>query len=101
MTEFRHKIGDCLYDLYTPYEMNDAPDEVRMYPILKRTDRYVYVDADEHLLRRERRLARFSVADLESKGHASNRPNRMLLYTRPLPDWPLLVVSIDRQRALP
>ena len=89
-----HTIGDCLYYLHTPYD--DGPEEVRMCPILKRTTRYVYVDADQHLVRRERRLVRFSVADLEANGEAWNRANRMLLHTRPLPHWPLLVVSAER-----
>ncbi len=102
MTEFRHKIGDCLYDLYTPYEMNDAPDEVWMYSIRRRTSRYVYVHRhpDHRPCRSDDHLVRFAIADLETKGRAWNQANRMDLYTRPLPHWPLLVVSIDRQRAL-
>ncbi len=41
-----------------------------------------------------RRLARFSIADLESTGQAYNRANRMLLYTRPLPHWPLMPAEV-------
>jgi hypothetical protein len=91
-TEFRHKITDALYDLVHPYECNDAPDYVVMHPVVKVTERYVWVHGRHHWDRE--RLMRFSRDDLERKGCAWNRPNRLTLYTRPMPDWPLLVVDI-------
>lgn len=96
--EFRHTIGDCLYELHIPYEMNDAPDEVRIWPIAKKTDRYVYVRGIHFW--DEDRTYRFSREDLETKGRAWNRANRFGLYTRPLPHWPLLVVAVDGPRAI-
>jgi hypothetical protein len=85
MTDFKFVIGDALYDLYTPYDSGD--DETWEYPVVKRTERYVYV-YDCPWRDFARRLVRFSIADLERDGQAWNAANRMLLYTRPLPHWP-------------
>jgi hypothetical protein len=100
MTEFRHKVGDALYELYTPYDDYLAPEQTISYRIVKRTDRFVYVHG--RLYSTRDKLIRFSIEDLETEGHAWNRPHRMFLYTRPLPHWPLMpaVVSKPEQPAL-
>lgn len=83
--EFRHKIGDSLFDLW---EWDGFGPETIEYPILRRTDRYFYIQG--RLLADEGHLIRFSVAELERDGRAWNAANRMALYTRPLPHWPLM-----------
>jgi hypothetical protein len=98
MAEFRYTVGDCLYELYRPYECNDMPDEVIMWPVVKKTDRYVYVRGARFY--DKDRTYRFSRADLEARGRAWHRGERVSLYARPQPDWPLLVVSVGGPRAL-
>ena len=93
-TGFRHKIGDALYDLFTPYESNDAPDYVVMYPVVKITERYVYVRGPECFRWRAAETYRFSRAALELEGWAWNQAHRLGLRTRPMPDWPILVLGI-------
>jgi hypothetical protein len=100
MTEFRHKVGDALYELYTPYDDNLVPQQTISYPIVRRTGRFVYVHG--RLYSTRDKLIRFSIEDLETTGRAWNRPHQMSLYTRPLPHWPLMpiVVSKPEQPAL-
>jgi hypothetical protein len=100
MTTFRHTIGDALYDLHIPYDDYLAPEETLMYTIVKRTAKFVYVRS-RHSWERDK-LIRFSVADLERTGEAWNAANRMLLHTRPMPNWPLMpaVVSKPDQLAI-
>jgi hypothetical protein len=45
---FRHAIGDSLYELVHPYECNDDPDYVAMWPVVKVTGQYVYVTSRHH-----------------------------------------------------
>lgn len=96
-TEFRHKIGDALYDLFEDFE-GQLDSWVQVYPVAKITDRYVWVngchrwDAD--------RLMRFSRDDLERTGRAWNQSQRLGLRTRPMPDWPILLVSNERANVL-
>jgi hypothetical protein len=91
---FRHKIGDALYELVSPYEANDAPDYVLMWPVEKVTDGYVWVRGPRHWNRD--RTYRLSRAKLETDGRAWSASIGQLLYARPLPDWPLLVVDVRR-----
>jgi hypothetical protein len=97
-TEFRHKIGDALFTLHIPYD--SGAEETIMYPIVKRTEHYAYVNG-RHYHDRDK-LIRFSVADLESKGNAYNRARHLLLHTRPLPHWPVMPAEVHKpeQRAI-
>ena len=97
-TEFSHTIGDCLYELHRPYECNDEPDQVIMWPVTKKTDGYVYVHGARFY--DKDRTYRLSRADLEATGRAWSRAGRVSLYARPQLDWPLLVVSVAGPRAL-
>lgn len=78
--------------------MNDAPDWVQMWPVVKVTDRFVYVHGPHHW--DCERTYRFSREDLETKGRAWNQKHRQALYVRPLLDWPPLVVSVSGPREL-
>jgi hypothetical protein len=92
--DFRHKIGDALYDLYTDPD-GQLPDRVRLYPVVKVTRCFVDVRGDQAgpMCWRDM-IFRFSREDLETKGRAWNQAHRMALYVRPMPDWPLLVVDV-------
>ena len=100
-----HDIGDALYDLFTDSD-GQAPDRVLMYPVKKITERYVWVRnhaclcGGTHPWDDDRRLMRFSRADLEAEGCAWNQPGRLLLRTRPMLDWPPLVVSVSGPRQI-
>ena len=96
--EFRHKIGDALYDLLThdqPLREGGGCEETVMYTIAKRTARFVYVHefCDRPWRIHPGSLVRFSVAELELTGRAWNQSHRMGLHTRPMPHWPILLVS--------
>jgi hypothetical protein len=93
----RHEIGDSLYDLFTDAD-GQIPDRVIMYPVAKVTERYVWVRGGWFY--DEDRTYRFSRADLESKGYAFNRANRLMLHAAPMLDWPPLVVSVSGPREL-
>ena len=97
MSEFRHKIGDHLYDLFIGPD-DQVGDWVQMYPVVKVTDRYVWVNGP-HPWDRDR-MMRFSREDLETKGRAWNQAQRLGLHTRPLPHWPVLLVSNERANVL-
>jgi hypothetical protein len=97
---FQHKIGDALYDLHTyeqPLREGGGCEVTVMHTIVKRTERFVYVyELCDHPGRiYPGRLARFSVADLERDGVGFNRAHRLMLHTRPMPHWPLLVLSCE------
>lgn len=97
---FCHKIGDALYDLVDhdqPLREGDDCEETVMYTIAKRTERYVYVHefCDRPWRIHPGRLVRFSIDELERKGHGWNRTHRMGVHTRPMPHWPLLVLSCE------
>lgn len=100
MTEFRHKIGDYLYDLFTDPD-GQIPDRVRCYPVVKITRCFVDVhgDPDGAMCWRDMTF-RFSREDLEVKGRAWNRAHRMALYTRPLPDWPRMDAIVTKPETL-
>lgn len=91
--KFRHTIGDALYDLFEDFD-NQLPDRVMVWPVVKVTERYVYVHGPQ-LWRRDRTY-RFSRDDLEVKGRAWNQKHRLALYVRPLLDWPPIVQDIGR-----
>lgn len=102
---FRHKIGDALYDLFTheqPLHEGGGCDETVMYTIVKRTERFVYVHefCDRPWRIHPGGLVRFSVAELEAKGRGWNQAHRMSLHTRPMPHWPLLVLSVETANQL-
>lgn len=97
MPEFRHKITDVLYDLVT-YEDHDIPDETVTYPVVKITERYVWVRG-RHRWDSER-LYRFSRDDLERTGRAWNAANRLGLNVRPLPHWPLMPAVVTKPEQL-
>jgi hypothetical protein len=94
----RREIGDCLYGLFTPYEGNDTPDQVQIYPVINKTGCYVYVHG-LHFYDKDRTY-RFSREDLETRGRAWNQAGRLALYIRPQMNWPLLVVSVNGPREL-
>lgn len=98
-TEFRHKIRNELYDLMI---YDSGPDETVAHTIVKRTACYVYVRqfCDRPGRIDPGHLVRFSVADLERDGRDWNAANRMLLYTRPLPHWPLMPAIVTTPEPL-
>jgi hypothetical protein len=97
-TGFRHKIGDAVYELVHPYESNDDPDYVAMWPVVKITEQYVWV-RDWRRWRSDRTF-RLSREQLEATGRAWSRTASAGLYARPLPEWPLLVVDVRKPEAL-
>ena len=92
------KIGDALYDLWDGnWDGNGFPDVVRVWPVVKITERYVYVTGPGS--RREGRTFRFDRAELETQGSAYSRSARELLYVRPGLDWPMAVISVSTPQA--
>lgn len=97
MPEFTHKIGDALYDLFEDPD-GQAASFVKVYPIARITPQFVYVHGASRW--EHERTYRFSLSDLEADGRAWNRRHRLLLHTRPMPDWPFLVVDIRKPETL-
>jgi hypothetical protein len=87
------KIGDYLYDLWVDWDGNETPDRVRLWPVRKITERFVYVEYPSY--GDEKPLCRFDRATLEAEGHAYSRSAREILYVRPGIDWPLTVISVS------
>lgn len=98
--EFRHQIGDALYALFIPYDEGD--EQTVMYPVVKTSPAYVWVRhwIDAKFAREDRNLIRFRRDELERKGSARNRKERVTLYTRPMPGWPILLVENRRTNIL-
>ena len=97
---FRHEIGDALYDLHDleqPLREGGEYQMTVMHTIVKRTERFVYVHdmCDRPGRVWPGRLCRLSVADLERQGYAFSRAHHLMLHTRPMPHWPLLVLSCE------
>jgi hypothetical protein len=97
--QFRHKIGDALYDLFTDPD-GQTPDAVVMWPVIRVTKCYVWVNGPRRWNRD--RVYQFSRDDLELRGRGWNQRHRMALYVRPLPDWPVLLVDsrVSEQAAI-
>lgn len=97
MADFVHKIGEALYDLFEDPD-GQADSFVKVYPVVRITPQFVYVRG---AMRYERdRIYRFSRADLEADGRAWNGKHRLGLRTKPMPDWPLLVVEVRKTAPL-
>lgn len=89
-------IGDSLYELVDgDWDGNGQPDLVIVYPVAKITERFVYVKE-----RHYDRTCRIDRAKLEAEGFVYVPRFYARLYVRPAVDWPLAVVSVDRQRAI-
>jgi hypothetical protein len=93
MTEFRHKIGDALYEFDDgDYDGNGQPDRVRVWPVIKITDRFIYV---RHPMREYTTTYRLDREELEREGRISHRRAFRSLYVRPKLDWPMAVISVS------
>jgi hypothetical protein len=99
LNEFRHKIGDELYDLeYHEGADGRIHEETVAYPIVRRTERYVYVNS-RHAWERQK-IIRFSVDDLERAGRAYSAANHFGVNVRPLPHWPLMPAIVRKPEHL-
>lgn len=93
---FRHQIGDALYDLFTyeqPLRSGGNCDETVMYPLVRRTERYIYALRWPWL---PESVMRFSRETLERDGKAWNGRWRIQAHTRPMPHWPTLLIETHR-----
>ena len=97
MSDFRHQIGDALYGLFSDAD-GQVDERVLVYPVVRVTAKYVHVNGpwfyDNDC------VYRFSREDLEVKGRAWNQKHRLSLRVRPLPSWPILLVSNERANVL-
>lgn len=100
MTEFRHTIGDALYELdQGDWDGNGNPPETLPWPVTKTTERFVYVHGGRFYNRDE--TYRLDRAVLERDGSAYHRPAGKRLHVRPGVDWPLFLADVsDGTRAL-
>ena len=84
MTEIRHTIGDEVYSL----DMLDGSYRTVAYPVVKRTEKYLYV-AQIH-----GHMVRFRVADLERTGRGWSHRWCISVHTNPLPHWPPMAAGV-------
>lgn len=95
-----HTIGDCLYELVDGnWDGNGGDDYVLTWPVVKVTERFIHFRGAR--MWQSERTFRLDRADLERNGYTYHRGERVLLYTRPQLDWPMVVLDVsDGRRAL-
>jgi hypothetical protein len=94
----KFEVGDALYSLFTFYDEPGMPEEVVTWPVVKITERFVYV-CGQQAWRRERSY-RLSRAELETEGSAWSQVLREILYTRHQLTWPVTLVD-SRKAEIP